>query len=167
MSISERLHIPFGMLDGYRPLEAGEIIERGDVMFSKTHRKLISANKSSVGHPYEPETHDLGRWRKIIPGARASAEVTETDEKEETMTKLFEIKHLCNGIEIKDLSDDQIFELIAAREVEIKRLNAIETKPVRLQDRITTLKADLAALVTHLDSTGATPAAATAPATAG
>lgn len=63
-----------------------------------------------------------------------------------------ETKTLVNGKDIKDYTDASIYDLIAAQEAEIERLEAIKTKPKKLVAEIEKRKAGIQALVDHLDS---------------
>ena len=57
-----------------------------------------------------------------------------------------------NGVSLKDLSDDQAFNAIAATEAEIKRLEAIEAKPAKLQAKIDGMKATIKELSDLIDA---------------
>ena len=58
---------------------------------------------------------------------------------------------LVNGRNIKDMTDDQLFDLIAAEEAKIKALRAIENKPQKLKDRINKMQADIETLIKLID----------------
>jgi transcription antitermination factor NusG len=62
-----------------------------------------------------------------------------------------ETKVFIDGTEAKAYNDDHLFQKIQDAENEIKRLDAIETKPASLQARIESLKAGVAALVEFMD----------------
>lgn len=58
---------------------------------------------------------------------------------------------LVNGRNIKDMTDDQLFDLIAKEEAAIKALRAIENKPQKLKDRINKMQADIEHLIRLID----------------
>lgn len=58
---------------------------------------------------------------------------------------------LVNGQNIKNLTDDQLFDLIAKEEAAIKALRAIENKPQKLKDRINKMQADIEHLIKLID----------------
>lgn len=58
---------------------------------------------------------------------------------------------LVNGQNIKNLTDDQLFDLIAKEEAAIKALRAIENKPQKLKDRINKMQADIEHLIRLID----------------
>lgn len=59
---------------------------------------------------------------------------------------------LVNGQDISKLSDDEIFDLIAATEKEIDKLEAIGTKPAKLVKKIDELKTAVRQLADLCDS---------------
>lgn len=61
-------------------------------------------------------------------------------------------KTLINGVDIKDFKDSEVYDLIAAQEAEIARLEAIKAKPKKLVAEIAKRQEGIAALVAHLDS---------------
>lgn len=61
-------------------------------------------------------------------------------------------KTLVNGVDIKDFKDSEIYDLIAAQEAEIARLEAIKAKPKKLVAEIAKRQEGIAALVAYLDS---------------
>lgn len=69
-------------------------------------------------------------------------------------TAIIEItnKTLINGVDIKDFKDSEVYDLIAAQEAEIARLEAIKAKPKKLVAEIAKRQEGIAALVAHLDS---------------
>lgn len=70
-----------------------------------------------------------------------------------TKETIMEIQHqtLVNGRNIKDMTDDQLFDLIADEEAKIKALRAIENKPQKLKDRINKMQADIEHLIKLID----------------
>lgn len=66
--------------------------------------------------------------------------------------KLVDYKVLIAGRDSANVSDDQIFGMIADLEAQIKALNAIEHKPKKLSAKIEALKADIASLVDIVDN---------------
>jgi hypothetical protein len=75
------------------------------------------------------------------------------------MAKFFDTKFLVNGEDISKMQNSDIYTAISRQSDKIKNLEAIPTKPQMLVDEITAEKADLAALITHLDSKTLAPAA--------
>ena len=63
-----------------------------------------------------------------------------------------ETRTFVNGVDAKQLSDDNIFAKIAEAEAEIERLNKIKRKPKALQARIDALTAGIDALVALSDA---------------
>ena len=85
------------------------------------------------------------------------SEVTQLSQppKEITMTKTaikITTKTFANGVDLSTMSDSEVFDMIAAQEAEIKKLQSIETKPNRLVAEIADRQAGIFALVAHLDS---------------
>jgi hypothetical protein len=77
---------------------------------------------------------------------------TETTEKEPTMTaKLIENKVYINGTDATDLSDKEIFVLIAKTEAEIDRMKAIKTPSKKLAAAIDKLQEDVVKLAAYVD----------------
>lgn len=80
-----------------------------------------------------------------------------TPEKEPIMdakTTIIEVttKTLVNGKDVKEMSDAEVYQLIADQEAEIARLEAIKAKPKKLVAEIGKRHEGIAALVTYLDS---------------
>lgn len=73
---------------------------------------------------------------------------------EPTMAKPIDIttKTLINGRDIKELSDSEVFQLIADEEARIAELEKIKAQPKKLVAEIENRKAGIAALVAHLDA---------------
>lgn len=83
--------------------------------------------------------------------SEASNEII-TTEKDDTMnTKLFSLQHLVNGQDITTMSDNDLYNAIAAAQADIDRLEKINPKPNRLVKQIETKKADLGALVAFIN----------------
>lgn len=61
-------------------------------------------------------------------------------------------KTLINGRDIKELSDSEVFQLIADEEARIAELEKIKAQPKKLVAEIEKRKAGIAALVAHLDA---------------
>lgn len=75
------------------------------------------------------------------------------DPKEDTMSIIkIETKTFVNGTDISTWQNGDIYDLIAKQEAEIKKLEAIENKPKRLQAEIEQRKAGITALVAELDA---------------
>lgn len=73
--------------------------------------------------------------------------------KEVTMTKnLIESKVFVNGTDATNMSDAEIFRLIAKTEDEIGNLKAIKTPSKKLSDAISKLEADVIKLAEYVDS---------------
>jgi len=77
---------------------------------------------------------------------------TPTPIKEQAMTIKITNLTLVNGQDISKLSDDEIFDLIAATEKEIDKLEAIGTKPAKLVKKIDELKTAVRQLADLCDS---------------
>ena len=76
-----------------------------------------------------------------------------TTKKELTMPKpLIESKVFVNGIDATDMSDAEIFRLIAKTEDEIAKLRAIKTASKKLSSAISKLEADVTKLAEYADS---------------
>lgn len=86
-------------------------------------------------------TTRTGRW--------AGAPLDSNIPKDTTME--IQNQTLVNGRNIKDMTDDQLFDLIAAEEAKIKALRAIENKPQKLKDRINKMQADIETLIKLID----------------
>lgn len=67
------------------------------------------------------------------------------------MKIVIEDKKLINGVDIKDMSDDDVFKLIAQAESEVKKLSTIEHQPKVLKERIEHLNTGIADLVALWD----------------
>ena len=77
---------------------------------------------------------------------------TETTQKEPAMTaKLIENKVYINGTDATDLSDKEIFVLIAKTEAEIDKMKAIKTPSKKLAAAIDKLQEDVVKLATYVD----------------
>jgi hypothetical protein len=62
-----------------------------------------------------------------------------------------ETRTFVNGEDVAKMSDSQVYDLIAAQEAAIEKLNEIKAKPKKLVDEIAKRQAGIAALVAHLD----------------
>lgn len=71
---------------------------------------------------------------------------------EQNMNIKIESRTFVNGRDIKDYSDNQLFDLISEAEAEARRLEAIETKPAKLTARIEELKTGAKALADAVDA---------------
>lgn len=76
-------------------------------------------------------------------------QITETPKEPTAMN--IENQTLINGQNIKNLTDDQLFDLIADEEAKIKALRAIENKPQKLKDRLNKMQADIDHLIRLID----------------
>ena len=85
-------------------------------------------------------TTPTGRWPHTIPAAQPKDTAMEIQN-----------QTLINGRNIKDMTDDQLFDLIAAEEAKIKALRAIENKPQKLKDRINKMQKDIETLIQLID----------------
>lgn len=65
-----------------------------------------------------------------------------------------------NGVDVNNYGDNALYDMIAREESKIRALEAIDHKPVMLQQEIARRKDGIAALVAHLDAVTvvATPA---------
>lgn len=66
--------------------------------------------------------------------------------------KVFEERQLLNGNNMAHMSDDEIFQAIAAMEEEAKTLSKIETKSTKLAERIEEINANIQKVVAVLDA---------------
>lgn len=95
-----------------------------------------------------------------VPLELAFPEHYETDSAEQTpqpeepiMNGInIETRTYVNGADISGLSDDQVFATIAAAEAEVRKLEAIEAKPAKLQAKIDALKANIVKLGELVDA---------------
>lgn len=114
-----------------------KLLNQPDVVDLKTMSDQIDAHISTAqGHFDKVEAELLKAL--IMSNKAAIIEVT--------------TKTLINGVDIKEYSDAQIYQLIADQEAEIARLEAIKTKPKKLVAEIEKRQAGIAALVAYLDS---------------
>lgn len=81
--------------------------------------------------------------------AEQAIQITETPKEPTAMN--IENQTLINGQNIKNLTDDQLFDLIADEEAKIKALRAIENKPQKLKDRLNKMQADIDHLIRLID----------------
>lgn len=63
-----------------------------------------------------------------------------------------------NGVDVNNYSANELYDMIAREESKIRTLEAIDNKPVMLQQEIARRKDGIAALVAHLDSVTVEPA---------
>lgn len=85
--------------------------------------------------------------------ARLAHSTTELKKEEPTMNKnLIETKTFVNGIDASDMSDTEIFSLIAKTEAEIGKLEAIKTPSKKLAEAIAKLKTGVAELAEYVDN---------------
>lgn len=63
-----------------------------------------------------------------------------------------ETKTFINGSDAKNFTSAQVYDMIAAQEASIEKLDAIQNKPKSLQAEIAERRAGIAALVAHLDA---------------
>ena len=70
-----------------------------------------------------------------------------------------------NGVDVNNYSANELYDMIAREESKIRALEAIDNKPVMLQQEIARRKDGIAALVAHLDSITPVPNPAPAPLT--
>lgn len=64
-----------------------------------------------------------------------------------------------NGVDVNNYSANELYDMIAREESKIRALEAIDNKPVMLQQEIARRKDGIAALVAHLDSITVVPSA--------
>lgn len=70
-----------------------------------------------------------------------------------------------NGVDVNNYSANELYDMIAREESKIRTLEAIDHKPVMLQQEIARRKDGIAALVAHLDAATVVPTPAPAPLT--
>lgn len=145
----ERYEIPQNEMNVYKhiPTWYEKLPRRDDMVdalrhaaeldFSNLEARVLAIQVAHLSEPpmaiyYPPPTP------KEIPMNKTAIEIT-------TVT-------LVNGRNVGDLSDGEVYNLIAEQEKEIERLEAIKTKPKKLVAEIAKRQAGIAALVAHLDS---------------
>lgn len=113
----------------------------------------VLAKLISCGH-IVPDTDHYNRYNYAPASKVAFDDCHEsTPVKEVTMTKnLIESKVFVNGTDATDMSDAEIFRLIAKTEDEISKLKAIKTPSKKLSDAISKLEADVIKLAEYVDS---------------
>lgn len=62
-----------------------------------------------------------------------------------------------NGVDVNNYSANELYDMIAREESKIRALEAIDNKPVMLQQEIARRKDGIAALVAHLDAATVVP----------
>lgn len=77
--------------------------------------------------------------------------ITSGDTMPASKAKLIETVHYVNGVDVRNLTDDQLIAVIRERELEIAKLNSTTRVPARLKNRANELQAELDALVAFLD----------------
>lgn len=78
---------------------------------------------------------------------------TISQSEELTMSTInIETRTFVNNVNISELSDDAVFDIIAKTEAEVRRLEAIEAKPAKLQAKIDALKASIVKLGELVDA---------------
>ena len=114
-----------------------KLLNQPDVVDLKTMSDQIDAHISTAqGHTDKVKAELLKA--RIMTNKTAVIEITN--------------KTLINGVDIKDFKDSEVYDLIAAQEAEIARLEAIKAKPKKLVAEIAKRQEGIAALVAHLDS---------------
>lgn len=119
----------------------------------------------------EPGFFDMRMWRHLDTFRFISTSPSyQSLPKKETMntkpltitTKTFTY---VNGVDINNYSANDLYDMIAREESKIRALEAIDNKPVMLQQEIARRKDGIAALVAHLDAVTVVPTPAPAPIT--
>lgn len=113
----------------------------------------VLAKLISRGH-IVPDVDHYNRYNYAPASKVAFGDCHEsTPVKEVTMTKnLIESKVFVNGTDATDMSDAEIFRLIAKTEDEIGKLKAIKTPSKKLSDAISKLESDVIKLAEYVDS---------------
>lgn len=114
-----------------------KLLNQPDVVDLKTMSVQINAHISTTQGHFDKVEAELLKAR-IMTNKTAVIEITN--------------KTLINGVDIKDFKDSEVYDLIAAQEAEIARLEAIKAKPKKLVAEIAKRQEGIAALVAHLDS---------------
>lgn len=114
-----------------------KLLNQPDVVDLKTTSDQIDAHISTAQGHFDKVEAELLKAR-IMTNKTAVIEITN--------------KTLINGVDIKDFKDSEVYDLIAAQEAEIARLEAIKSKPKKLVAEIAKRQEGIAALVTYLDS---------------
>lgn len=89
---------------------------------------------------------------RVQPNPQATPQPSPPTKKETPVSKpLIEAKILINGVDATDMSDTEIFRLIAKTEAEIASLESIKTPSKKLADAISKLKTDVVKLAEYVD----------------
>lgn len=99
--------------------------------------------------PYKPECE--GR-RYFVYDESITTPQLPTNLERPAMSKLFDTRYYVNNVEIHSRTPQEIYTAIADAEQEIKNLETIEHKPASLIAEIADRKAQITALVSHLDA---------------
>ena len=112
----------------------------------------------------EPGAFDMRLWRHLdtshldtlrfinISPSYRSLPKKETPVNTKPLTITTKTFTYVNGVDVNNYSANELYDMIAREESKIRALEAIENKPVMLQQEIERRQAGIAALVAHLDS---------------
>ena len=94
------------------------------------------------------------RFPKATPNLGTIAALITPSPKETTMNQAIVIttKTFANGTDVSTMSVSDVYEMIAAQEASIAKLEAISAKPKKISAEIDARRAGIAALVAHLDN---------------
>lgn len=107
----------------------------------------------------EPGFFDMRMWRHLdtsrfanISPSHQSLPKKETTVNTKPLTITTKTFTYVNGVDVNNYSANELYDMIAREESKIRALEAIDNKPVMLQQEIARRKDGIAALVAHLDS---------------
>lgn len=112
----------------------------------------------------EPSAFDMRLWRHLDTArfintspSYQSLPKKETPVNTKPLTITTKTFTYVNGVDVNNYSANDLYDMIAREESKIRALEAIDNKPVMLQQEITRRKDGIAALVAHLDAVTVVP----------
>lgn len=136
---------------GHTPINRGQLHAHGDA----TYEGIMLDTKTAASRR-DLEEHRQ-RWLEaaVVPAHLIQAVYRDGEPvatpKEPTAMNIQNVT-LINGNNIANMTDDQLFDIIAKEEAAIKALRAIENKPQKLKDKINKMQADIDALILLIDA---------------
>lgn len=110
------------------------------------HDMLVQADLASI------EKRMIGSRPELAMGYAVHDAFNNLLKPQEKFTMKITTQTLVNGVDIKNISQDKLFELIAGAEAEIKRLGEISNKPASLKMKIEELESGIKQLVAFMDA---------------
>lgn len=112
----------------------------------------------------EPGFFDMRMWRHLdtsrfanISPSHQSLPKKETPVNTKPLTITTKTFTYVNGVDVNNYSANELYDMIAREESKIRALEAIDNKPVMLQQEIARRKDGITALVAHLDAVTVVP----------